>query len=347
MRGERPSALALGFFILFAALALLIVGIGFLGDARDGEPRATLKLSAQASAPAAEVTGTASSASGLVRRVNGQLVADPALLEDVPAGVLPKIAANGLKPMQAYASSAQASSAGRPKIALVIEGLGVSSASTALAATQLPPEVTLAFSPYGTDVQKLVDQARGVGHEVLLHVPMEPLDFPDSDPGPNLLQAGASSDENQKRLAWALGRFTGYVGIANLQGSRFLGEENALEPVLATLTKRGLLFFDDGSNARSVAPKVAATTKTALVKADIVIDSVQSRESIDSQLQELERRARESGSATGSGWIYLLTVQRVTDWAAHLEERGFDLVPLSALAGVPAQASPAQNASAP
>ena len=66
---------------------------------------------------------------------------------------------------------------------------------------------------------------------MLLEVPMEPFDFPDSDPGPHALLAAAGSDENLKRLDWSLSRFTGYVGVSNLLGGRFLGETGAIDPV--------------------------------------------------------------------------------------------------------------------
>jgi polysaccharide deacetylase 2 family uncharacterized protein YibQ len=40
----------------------------------------------------------------------------------------------------------------------------------------------------------------------------------------------------------------------NYMGARFSGETTAMQPMLAELAKRGLLYFDDGSAARSLAP---------------------------------------------------------------------------------------------
>ena len=75
-----------------------------------------------------------------------------------------------------------------------------------------------------------IDKARGGGHEVLMEVPMEPFDFPDSDPGPHTLRAGQDEDANIQRLTWALTRFTGYAGVTNLLGQRFLSDSAALSP---------------------------------------------------------------------------------------------------------------------
>jgi polysaccharide deacetylase 2 family uncharacterized protein YibQ len=123
------------------------------------------------------------------------LVADPALIERTEEGPLPRIADDGRMPMQAYAPPASAAM-GKKKIAIVITGLGISARATAAALKILPPGVTLAFAPYAGDVQRWVSEARKRGHEVLLEVPMEPYDFPDSDPGPHTLRPMLSEAGN-------------------------------------------------------------------------------------------------------------------------------------------------------
>ena len=103
--------------------------------------------------------------------------------------------------------------------------------------------MTLAFAPYAGDVQHWVTQARENGHEALLEVPMEPIDFPDSDPGPHTLRSGVEQDCNLQRLNWAMSRFTGYAGVTNLLGQRFLSDSDALSPAMIYLARRGTLFL--------------------------------------------------------------------------------------------------------
>ena len=100
-------------------------------------------------------------------------------------------------------------------------------------------------------------QARGAGHEVLLQIPLEPFNYPTTDPGPHTLTVDASASENLDRLHWLLGRMTNYVGVVNYMGARFTGEADALSPVIAEIGKRGLLYLDDGSSARSRAAELA------------------------------------------------------------------------------------------
>jgi hypothetical protein len=200
---------------------------------------------------------------------------------------------------------------------------------------QLLPDITLGFPPFAPELQKTIDKARGSGHEVLLEVPMEPFDFPDSDPGPHALLVAASAEENGKRLDWSLSRATGYVGVMNLLGGRFMGEEPAIEPVLAQAARRGLLFFDNGASSNSVAITAARHVKAALATGTLTLDGVQTQSAIDTELSDLETAARQDGFSIGVASAYPITIARLAEWAAHLDARGFQLVPLTGLAAQP------------
>jgi polysaccharide deacetylase 2 family uncharacterized protein YibQ len=262
------------------------------------------------------------------------LVADPALIEQSTKGPLPRIADDGRTPLAAYAPPVVAAP-GQPKIAIVVGGLGISARQTAAAIAQLPGGITLAFAPYDNDVQRWISEARKQGHEVLLEVPMEPYDFPDSDPGPHTLRATASEDTNIERLSWSLSRVTGYVGITNLLGGRFITDADALEPVMTDLARRGLMFFDNGSSLRSVAPDVAKRVGAPFAQAATTIDVIQTGMEIDQRLSELETRARLNGWAAGSAFLYPVTLDRLSVWAKGLPDRGLALVPASAIVAPP------------
>jgi polysaccharide deacetylase 2 family uncharacterized protein YibQ len=263
----------------------------------------------------------------------GLAIANPALIEKTPQGPLPRIADNGTPPMRAY--GIPLSAGGKPRVAVVISGLGISAVSTQRAINGLPAGVTLAFAPYAGDVQRWVSLARQKGHEVLLEVPMEPYDFPDSDPGQYTLRTGVGEDTNTKKLVWSLTRFTGYVGVTNLLGGRMLTDAGALEPMLTYLTRRGLLFFDNGSAMHSVAQDVAGRVGAPFSQATLTIDSIQAAMEIDHRLTDLETEARTKGSAVGSGFLYPVTVERVNLWARGLPGRGLVLAPISALVSAP------------
>ena len=91
---------------------------------------------------------------------------DPRLLEKSRYGMIP-VVADGLKPFTVYAAEAdRAKAAKMPVVAIVVGGLGVGAAKTTDAIMKLPPAVTLAFTPYGSDPGKLVERARAQRHEI-------------------------------------------------------------------------------------------------------------------------------------------------------------------------------------
>lgn len=256
---------------------------------------------------------------------------DPALLETSAFGALPRIGPDGREPWQAYARPV-AELSSRPRIALVITGAGLRKSTTEAAITTLPPEVTLAFSPYGDNLAARTAEARAAGHELMLLVPMEPDDYPRNDPGPHTLLAQGEDLENLQRLRWALGRFPGYVGIVNDMGSRFTASEPAMTLVLRELKMRGLLFMDARSSAYTLGATVARNLRVPRAVNNRYIDNEQTEEAIRARLAELETVATTYGAAAGIGRLYPVTIKVVEEWAEGLTARGFDLVPVTAIA---------------
>ena len=239
-----------------------------------------------------------------------------------PGGPLPIIAQDGRTPAQAYARPFTPN--GRPKVALVIGGLGLNQRATRQAIETLRPEITLSFVVYAEGLQGWIDMARAHGHEVLLETPMEPLDYPDNDPGPYTLMAAGQPPETVKKLEWILSRATGYFGLTNYLGSRFLASDPAYNAFASSVKGRGLAFIDDGAAARRGGGMARAT-------AERVIDDKLSGPAIDQQLMALEGGALQRGQSLGSGFAYPITLEKVASWANEVEQRGYQLAPASAL----------------
>ncbi|MGJ5177791.1 divergent polysaccharide deacetylase family protein [Bradyrhizobium oligotrophicum] len=254
---------------------------------------------------------------------------DPRLLEKSRYGMIP-VTTDGLKPFTAYAADADRAKAARmPAVAIVIGGLGVGAAKTVDAIMKLPPAVTLAFTPYGSDPSKLAERARAQRHEILLQVPMEPYDYPDNDPGPQTLLATLGPDQNIDRLFWHMSRLQGYVGIGNFMGARFVATEAAMQPIVTEAAKRGLALFDDGAAPRSVAAALATGQAMPFAKGDVAIDAVPTPVEIDSALAKLESLAKERGIAIGTASALPVSIDRIGTWIKGLDRKGILLVPLT------------------
>lgn len=266
---------------------------------------------------------------------------DPDLLENGPNGPLPRIADDGRRPSHAYARptglDSDVQNPGQARIAVVVSGLGISASGTIEAIQELPGQMTLAFAPYGSDLQNWVAKARRNGHEVLMQIPMEPFDYPDNDPGPHTLRVGGDSRANIDRLHWLMARFTGYVGITNYMGARFTANSDALEPVLREVSDRGLIYFDDNSSPRSQHKAIAPNLSLQSGTADVAIDAVHDRENIDAALKRLENLALRHGLAVGYATALPITLERLSEWSKELRDKGITLIPLTAALREPAQ----------
>ena len=265
---------------------------------------------------------------------------NPALLEpspENPKAMLPRIGPTGLTSMVAYAGSFNQSDP-RPRIGLVIAGLGLSAEESRTAIESLPGAVSLAFSPYAPDPTDLLKLARSKGHEILISLPLEPEGFPLNDAGDESLLVGASPETNLRHLDWALSRIQGYVGATGamdgLYGERFAAASDLLAILQRRLAARGLLYIDP----RPGKPDPALVSGRTV---DIVVDQPPIDPTIKANLQKLEVIARAHRSALGViGWPGPRTIELVTDWVESLPEAGFVLAPVTVLVRHPAPSTP-------
>lgn len=267
---------------------------------------------------------------------DGRIAApDPALLEPsraFPTAGLPRIGADGRLPRLAYRRPAGPPGA-RPRIALLLAGLGLAAADSRTAIDRLPGAVSLAFSAYTPNPEALLEAARSRGHEMLASVPMEANGFPWNDAGPRSLLTGSPSAVNRENLEWAMSRLQGYVGVTGasdgLRGERFAEQTSSFGVVLDEAARRGLLYIDP----RPGAPAPPGAGRTV----DVVIDDPATRADIEAKLIMLERLARDHGSALGlAGPLRPATIERLVAWTQDVEKRGYELVPVSALTTEPA-----------
>ena len=254
---------------------------------------------------------------------------DPGLVRPGPHGPLPVISTDGRAAWRVYARPFNRADK-RPRIAIVLHGLGINRAATQAAITGLPGAVTLAFSPYAKGLDRWVREARAAGHEVVLNLPMEPTKFRQIEAGPQALLTSLEPSQNIRRLEWVLGRATGYVGVINIIGTRFAGSSRHLRPVLEALKSRGLLYLDTVPD--SVVPRIGPQIALPWAVGEMTVDDSMSREAIDRRLDELEKLARRAGRVIGLGNPYAVTIGTIAWWITGLEDKGIALAPVSAVA---------------
>ena len=153
---------------------------------------------------------------------------------------------------------------------------------------------------------------------------------------------GLGDDELKRRVDWGLARFSGFIGINNHMGSRFTQDEAGMRVVMQELSSRGLLFLDSRTIPNSVGERVASEMGVPHVGRDVFLDdqlTLLGGDSVARQLALAERIATKRGYVIAIGHPHPATVAVLQKWMAEAKQRGFILVPLSAVArreiGVP------------
>ena len=215
-----------------------------------------------------------------------------------------------------------------PMIAIVIDDMGLNRKMTQKA-IELPAPITTSFLPYAGDLERQTARAGQAGHELMLHLPMQPFS-PRKNAGSGALTVSMTESEIKTALDDALAAFDGYVGVNNHMGSRFTADSELMRIVLDELNNRGLLFLDSVTSKHSTGYKVAQEIGMPAVARQVFLDNTD--EEIPIRLKDLERFASKNGMAIGIGHPHQATIKALKNWMPDAAERGFVFVPVSTIA---------------
>ncbi len=261
---------------------------------------------------------------------------DPALSETIEGGVIPRRSDDGARPMDVYSRQpATEGNFGVARVVIIVGGMGISQTSSQDAIRKLPPEINLAFAPYGNSLSRWMQEARRAGHELLLQLPMEPIEGASASPGPHTLLTQADTQENIANLHWLMSRISNYVGVTNYLGARLMSDTEAMSPIFSELAERGLLFVDDGSFRGSRTQEMAQVSLLPYARADIVLDAVRTRKDIGDRLKDLATQAKRTGLAIGSASAFPESIEMIAAFARQAAKDGIEITPVSAVVADP------------
>lgn len=217
----------------------------------------------------------------------------------------------------------------QPMITIVLDDVGVAPQHAEMAVA-LPAPIVLSIMTYAKNAATLAKEARAKGHEIMVHMPMQPVNAA-VNPGPNALTVGMAPDELRRRIDWGLGRFKGYVGFNNHMGSGFTQDAAGMRVVLEEAKRRGLLFLDSKTIAGSVGDKLAAEMGVTHIARDVFLDDDMSEAAVARQLAAAEAVARRQGYAVAIGHPHPGTIAVLKRWLPEAKAKGFAIVPLTTI----------------
>ena len=255
----------------------------------------------------------------------------PHISEDTENGPLPIIAKDGRQPWIEYSRNFKHSDR-KPRVAIIINNLGLSATYTEQILKLMPKNITLSFSHISPKLKKWVREARQKGFEVLIDLPMEPDGFPRNDPGRSTLLTSLSEVENLNRLEYVMVQSGGYVGLLSTHGRKFTLNSELLLPILKAIKDRGLLYVDSRTTSQSLGPELSSDIQLPRAFNNVFIDKTPSQVHITTKLRELERIVMDKKFAVAIARPLPISMEILSEWASSLKKKGIALAPITAIA---------------
>ena len=221
----------------------------------------------------------------------------------------------------------------RPEVAIIIDDLGYDK-EMAKKFIGLNSVLTISVLPDSPFIQSIADAANQKGYEVMLHLPMEPDEYPKVKPGPGALLMGMEPDELIAQLYRNLNQVPYIKGVNNHMGSRMTKDPPKIRQVFTVLKKEGLYFIDSRTTAETQCEPSARLLQVPFAERDVFIDHSTDPEFIRRQIKRLVKRAKRQGYAIGIGHPHRITYQVLQEALPELEKE-VDLVPVSRVVRIP------------
>lgn len=240
-----------------------------------------------------------------------------------------KISEEAEVPKTAPPSTEPPKKEGRPKIAIIIDDIGNSGKNDA-AVLAIDAPITVSVLPLLPESKKIAEKAGANGKEVMLHLPMEPHDYPQANPGKGALFTNMDDIAIVTQIYEDIKSVPGIRGVNNHMGSKFTEDRERMRIVLKQLKDKGLFFIDSKTSPRSRSDKMAREMGIKAAARDIFLDNEQNEGYIAGQIEDLKKNARRRGSAIGIGHPHPETIAAL-EKAIPKIKKDFEIVPASEL----------------
>jgi uncharacterized protein len=333
IEAHRWRSIGAGLVLLFVASLFGGYWIAERLESRDGDrlARDTLEeMKRSATTESAPRYARIEDLPGLPKYTDAEPGQPRATLEEKPRATKPQQLAAAVSSAETWRKNAVpfADLNSRPLVAIVIDDVGIDRPRSKRA-WELAGPLTMSFLPYAKDLREQARTARARGHELMLHLPMEPNGR--NDPGPNALLVSLPDSELRQRTVAALDSFDGYAGVNNHMGSRFTAFRPGMETVLRQFKGRGLMFLDSRTTAQSVGDQVAQEIGLPGIVRHVFLDDDESLEAVRRKLAETEAVARRQGFVVAIGHPHEATLQALGEWLPGLPAKGLALAPATAV----------------
>lgn len=216
----------------------------------------------------------------------------------------------------------------RPRLAIIIDDMGPDIKKLA-ELLEVRGQLTIAIMPNMRDSGRISSLAAARGLDVIVHMPMEPRELMEHNPGGGALLVAMSPEEIRLKVEEGMKTVPDAIGINNHMGSRFTEDEQRMREVLKVVKKKDMLFVDSRTTSNSVAGRVARDLGVPSADRNVFLDNTRDVEYIKAQLREAARLAKRGGRAIAIGHPYPETIKALREAVPGLAADGVDVVGIS------------------
>ncbi len=217
----------------------------------------------------------------------------------------------------------------RGRIAIVIDDWGYTLNNLAIAENIKQP-LTCAILPNLKNSSLVMQKLKGLGFEIILHLPMEPKEGYRLEA--NTITSSMEANQIDKILDADLASIYLAQGVSNHMGSRITEDKKVSTMVMTGVKNRKLYFFDSFVTVKSVCPGLARKLRVRFAKRDVFLDNQDDFEYIRGQLIKLKNLSRRQGIAIRIGHDRKNTLRVLKEMLPKLEKEGYKFVFLSQVA---------------
>jgi polysaccharide deacetylase 2 family uncharacterized protein YibQ len=207
-----------------------------------------------------------------------------------------------------------------PKIAIIIDDIGY---DKEIVEKFLGLDAIFTFSilPYSPFQKSIARSVHSKGFDVMLHLPMEPNEYPMVNPGPGALLTSMSPDQLINQLDRDLDSVPFIQGVNNHMGSKMTTVSTQLYQIFSVLKKRKLFFIDSRTTTETLCKPSAQLLQVPFAQKDVFLDHIQKPDFIRKQIYRLIHIANSHGEAIGIAHPHDVTYNVLRELLPELKKK--------------------------
>lgn len=225
----------------------------------------------------------------------------------------------------------EARPSGEPMIAVILDDVGHHEVTHLDPVLELKYPITFAVLPFLAYSYSNAVYFHQNQYEVMLHMPMEPSNYPTSDPGEGAIMASFTEADVRRAFDRAVRNVPFIRGINNHMGSKITASRALMRPFLEECKSDNFYFIDSRTNSKTVAYALAKELNLRTAKRDVFLDSEDTYEFAIKQLKQVRKVADQHGFAILIGHPYPSSLQALAEDMPKMDREGYRFVFVSDL----------------